>query len=105
MGVAKFPLPSDPDTITSLLNASRMWNLTISANNGRFYLVDGDQLMYTAESEAELQAFLAGCFLATFMGNSETDIRQQFETGRFHQDRDWDDIKAEVERERKDRHE
>jgi len=104
MGTPTFYLPTGPDAITTLLNDSRMWNLSIVTKAGTINLIDGDQLLYVAENEPDLVAFLAGCFVATFGGASEKMIQQDFKEGRYSQDRDWDDINAEIEMNRTKRH-
>ena len=70
MGVAKFPLPAAMQETIDLINASDQYNLRLSEQNGEVDLVFGDQLLFTAYTQQEAEAFLAGFFPSTFSGNS-----------------------------------
>jgi hypothetical protein len=103
MGTPTFPIPTDIEETIALLNASRLWNLTIL--RGEFIrLIDGDQLMFKTSNEEEAKAFLAGCFLGTYYGNTLHTIQEMAESGKYSIDREWDDIMAENHTERREHH-
>ena len=91
MGTAKFPLPENISETLSLLSPTG-WNLTMVEHNGNIRIISGDQLVFTAHSPEEAEAFLAGCFLATFMGNSLQHIQDEVQKGNFIIERDWHEM-------------
>ncbi len=82
MGVPHFPVPADVQEMLMLLNASRAWNLSLAERGGALDLLDGDQLQFSARTPQEVEAFLAGCFLATYQGKSLKQIKREIADGR-----------------------
>ena len=80
MGSARFSLPESLEETTDLLNATQTWKLTLTIDGAKTKVIDGDQLMFTANNAEEATAFLAGCFLATFSGKSLAQIREELRT-------------------------
>lgn len=77
MGVARFPLPTEMHEVINMLNASHIWHTWLTMDEGGIDVIDGDQLMFTAHTLGEAEAFLAGCFLATYLGKDLKQIRQE----------------------------
>jgi hypothetical protein len=77
MGEIKFPFPTNLYKAIFLLNKTNSWNLSIIKEADLIYLLDGDQIQFIARSEQEAEAFLAGCFLTTFSGNSLETIYKE----------------------------
>ncbi len=77
MGVARFPLPAEMHEVIDLLNASHIWHTWLTVDEGGIDVIDGDQLMFTAQTQGEAEAFLAGCFLATYLGKDLKQIKQE----------------------------
>ena len=77
MGMARFPLPEEIHEVIALLNASHVWHTSLRVDEGGTYVIDGDQLMFTAQTHGEAKAFLAGCFLATYFGRDLKEIKQE----------------------------
>ena len=77
MGVARFPLPAEIHEVINLLNASHIWHTWLRVDEGGIDVIDGDQLMFTAHTQGEAEAFLAGCFLATYLGQDLKQIKQE----------------------------
>ncbi len=75
-------MPDGIEAIVALLNASRLWNMTVVAEGEAHIAYDGDQPMFEAPTELELRDFLAGCFLMTFNGASLDQIRGNIASGR-----------------------
>ncbi|HKO23199.1 MAG TPA: hypothetical protein VJY65_00505 [Chloroflexota bacterium] len=81
MGKVRFPLPADIGEIVALLNASQLWNATLSSEDGALVLYDGDQPMFEAATAHQMKDFLAGCFLMTFNGADLDQIRHDIASG------------------------
>jgi sulfur transfer protein SufE len=79
MGKPQFPFPESALEAMRLLNGSesQLWNLCITERDDALYVYDGDQVMFVARTEEEIQGFLSGAFLATFNGKSLDEIRSQ----------------------------
>jgi hypothetical protein len=76
MGKSEFPVPATVEETISLLNQFT-WNITLVEQGMITKIVEGDQLMFTANSKAEAEAFLHACFISTFWGNSVETVRQE----------------------------
>jgi hypothetical protein len=102
MGKASYPLPDDVDETIRLLNAARIWNLSLVEWQGHILILDGDQVYYTADTMGEVAAYLAACFAETYVGPSLATIRAEIAAGRFA-DIDYDAAYALIEQDRRPR--
>ena len=99
MGVPHFPSPAGIPEPIELLNATHLWHIQLHVRGATFAMVDGDQPVFTATTKEEAQAFVAGCFLATFLGKDLKQITQELADGRYA-DLYAGDALAEIERDR-----
>ena len=65
-----------------MLNATHTWNTSIVQDGGTIRFLDGDQLVYTAHTPGEAEAYLYGCFIAPFHGDSLETITRDVEGGK-----------------------
>ncbi len=103
MGIASFDAPTSVHESISLLNASYLWNLSIVQRSEGLCLYDGDQLMFVADMEQEVKAFLLGAFLATFNGKPLRQITDLIQSGWF-ETRNIEEISDEIDEERLRKH-
>ena len=76
----EFPYPVKTTDTIHLLNA-KDWNLSLFEHDESLILIyDGDQLQIGVTSKEEVQAFLAGAFLATFYGAELEDIKDELKS-------------------------
>jgi hypothetical protein len=92
MGTANFPLPQDLSETLELLNATGLNLAVVEQQDGRIRIITGDQLAFATYRLEEAEAFFAGCFLSTFMGNSLQHIRDGLQKGNFVIDSDWPEM-------------
>mgnify|MGYP001029213646 CR=1 FL=1 len=89
MGQPNFPVPSDLDTLLSLIDGDwsviedngkvhgtfKVWDgLSQVEGNGNFEVFTGDQMVFTADSMEEVRVFLSACFLIAHRGADIEDI-------------------------------
>ncbi|MCC6626115.1 MAG: hypothetical protein IT340_01810 [Chloroflexi bacterium] len=87
MGTPQFPIPATVPETLSLLNASGTWNISLFERDDRTDVATGDQLVFSASTQQEVEAFLAGCFIATYDGASlDAIMRDLAERGMAGQD-------------------
>jgi hypothetical protein len=89
MGKANFPLPEDLSETLELLNRTGLNLAVLGQQDGRIRIITGDQLAFATYQREEAEAFLAGCFFSTFMGDSLQRIRDELQKGNFVIDSDW----------------
>jgi len=103
MPTANPNVPSDMGVTIVLLNASGSWNLTLVEQQNRFYLYDGDQVQFVANTEGEAEAFLAGCFLTQYQGKDLAAILADL-AGKGLPGMTHDQVVQEITKQRQDRY-
>jgi hypothetical protein len=77
MGRAHFPVPTNLADLVRLAG----WDISIHRQDEHIYILTGDQVAFSAESEQEAFAFLYGIFLQKYSGQSLNEIDQLSSTG------------------------
>lgn len=103
MSTARFDVPDDIRDTILLLNAAKIWHLSVVRDGDRLHLYDGDQVIFTADTTQEALAFLAGGFLGTYNGKPLDQIKDEVASGRFN-DSNAREANAEIHRERRALH-
>jgi hypothetical protein len=68
MGTPTFPIPSNTSNIADLLN-QKDWSLSIVRRESAIFVLEGDQVQFTATTEQEVKDFLSGIFLVVYEGS------------------------------------